>query len=365
MDVLEMDRRFSWFRSLGRSLILIVVGALLLYGVLTNLYQQEKNSIRQSLASQAALYIKLQRKIFSEDLHNLVRGIYFLSQQCNLDRVPETAREKRSLAETFLSFLNAYDDIDQVRLLDLAGNELVRVNYNGGSPGIVKPNRLQDKSQRYYFKEMQRYFKAIADPDKILVYISRLDLNVEWGQIEVGFKPTIRIGTPLYDSDGKRIGYLMLNYLAEVMLDQFRHASILINGDVRLIDSHAVVLAFGDSSIPEVQQEFDKPLLTLPDGRTDRGNDTYLIGRIDPARELDVIPSVHGVVAEPDYFWMIVVRVGEEQTALAMSSYKVIARQLCLVAVLILILLAIPLGALLEWRAVHNSHRKICGEEAG
>lgn len=352
-----VDRHFSWFRALGVSLLIIAVGALLLYGALIVLTQQERNVIRQSAALQAEQYIQLQQKIFSEELHKLVRGIYFLARQSNLTRPVETAQEKSALAGRFLSFMKAYDDVDQVRLLGLTGRELVRVNYKGGSPGIVPPDRLQDKSHRYYLKDMQRYFKAVGNPGKVQGYISRLDLNVERGQIEVRLKPTIRLGIAVYDSNGKKIGYLILNYLAETMLEQFRHTSALINGDVRLIDSHAVVLASGERAIPEVQQ-FARHLVALPDGRTDSGNDTFIVARIDPARELDVIPSLHGVAADPDYFWMIAVRIGEEQIVQALSSYEAFAGQIYFIAVLILILFAIPLGLLLEWRRVHSNHIK-------
>ena len=60
--------------------------------------------------------------------------------------------------------------IDQLRLLDLHGREIVRVSFNGGMPTTASADVLQDKSDRYYFKAMQQLQSG-------QLYISELDLN--------------------------------------------------------------------------------------------------------------------------------------------------------------------------------------------
>jgi len=104
---------------------------------------------------------------------------------------------------------------DQIRIIDLNGNEMVRVNYNNGSPAIVPEESLQDKSGRYYFEN-----SIILDENNL--YISKLDLNVEGGEIEIVGgepKPVLRFATPLYNSDNEKIGVLVINYLAKDLLD--------------------------------------------------------------------------------------------------------------------------------------------------
>ena len=88
--------------------------------------------------------------------------------------------------------------------MDIEGVELIRVNYNNGDPYVVPEKDLQDKSDRYYFHE------AIV-LDKGDIYTSPLDLNIEKGEIEIPYKPMLRIGTPYFDNDGKKRGVVFLN----------------------------------------------------------------------------------------------------------------------------------------------------------
>ena len=53
------------------------------------------------------------------------------------------------LAADFLIFCRRKKIYDQIRIIDLEGNETLRINDNDGDPAIVPPESLQDKSERY------------------------------------------------------------------------------------------------------------------------------------------------------------------------------------------------------------------------
>ena len=110
---------------------------------------------------------------------------------------------------------------DQLRLLDLNGREIVRVNRKGQDAVAVLKNDLQDKSNRYYFRSVKDL--AIGE-----VFVSRLDLNIENGQIETPWKLMIRIATPFEDRFGRKAGVLVANLNATSLLNEFE---ILFNGD--------------------------------------------------------------------------------------------------------------------------------------
>jgi len=110
---------------------------------------------------------------------------------------------------------------DQLRLLDRNGHEIVRVNRKGEDAVAVLKSDLQDKSDRYYFRSV----KDLAMGE---VFVSRLDLNVENGQIETPWKPMIRIATPFSDRFGHKSGVLVANLNATALLNEFE---ILFNGD--------------------------------------------------------------------------------------------------------------------------------------
>lgn len=97
----------------------------------------------------------------------------------------------------------------QVRWLDETGWERVRVDHSGG---VVEGKALQFKGDRYYFKNS-------AGLPAGSIYVSPLDLNVEGGRIEIPYRPTLRIATPVIGENGKRRGVFIINLDAGYLLD--------------------------------------------------------------------------------------------------------------------------------------------------
>ncbi|MES9981503.1 MAG: sensor domain-containing diguanylate cyclase [Candidatus Thiodiazotropha sp. 6PLUC5] len=93
----------------------------------------------------------------------------------------------------------------QIRYLDTNGKEIVRINNREGEQEIVPRFQLQDKSERYYFKEAIKLNQGS-------IYISPLDLNVENGVVEQPVRPTIRFATAVFDGYGVKQGILIINY---------------------------------------------------------------------------------------------------------------------------------------------------------
>lgn len=141
---------------------------------------------------------------------------------------PSTTTLSR-LQERFLTFAQAYGKYHQVRLLNLAGQEQVRVNCANGKTLLVPDEQLQNKADRYYFTN------AIS-LDKGVIYISRFDLNLEQGKVETPWRPMIRLATPMFDSAGQRKGVLILNYLGHFILDELRLQDIASQGQLMLIN---------------------------------------------------------------------------------------------------------------------------------
>ena len=112
--------------------------------------------------------------------------------------------------------------------------EKARINLDGENVSIVPEDKLQNKSDRYYFQEIVK-FKRDS------VYFSVLDLNVESNKIEIPYKPMIRIGSPVFDSDGNVIGIVIVNFLGNIILDEIKlkakqtNAHILFFNQKRLL----------------------------------------------------------------------------------------------------------------------------------
>ena len=164
--------------------------------------------------------------------------------------------DRRYIEQEFLEFTRSKMVYDQIRFLDRSGMEQVRINFNNGSPSIVEEEDLQDKSDRYYFRDSIKQ----AEGD---VYISPFDLNKEYGKIELPYNPMIRFGTPLFDSQGEIAGVIILYYLGDTMLEDLRTANRNYPGSFFLLNMNGYWL-FSDKREDEWGFMFpDRQNLTL------------------------------------------------------------------------------------------------------
>ena len=125
-----------------------------------------------------------------------------------------------SVDDLFLTLIKSDKDMMQIRYLDKDGMEKIRVdktNHNTKAK-IVEPTMLQDKSKRDYF--------TIAKTKPLeKVHFSSIDLNMENGQIELPYKPTLRAMLPIV-KDGEFGGVLIINYFMDDFLQRLFNAPL-------------------------------------------------------------------------------------------------------------------------------------------
>ncbi|MBL3599035.1 MAG: response regulator [gamma proteobacterium endosymbiont of Lamellibrachia anaximandri] len=169
------------------------------------------------LNTSAKSNVRLAAEFFREELGDVISDLRILSEDQDLEdalemKVPEA---RISLSNKLLIFAREKKVFDQIRILDVDGREVVRVNYNDGAPVSVSKAQLQDKSGRYYFKE------AVAKREG-QYFVSQFDLNMEKGAIERPYKPTLRVSTPVFSPSGSKIGVLVMNYRGQYLLKTIR-----------------------------------------------------------------------------------------------------------------------------------------------
>lgn len=169
-----------------------------------------------------AEYIKLRLSTIISDLHVIAYHRQILD-------LIQGGRDGEAFKQELLD-LSRYKGIyDQIRVLDNRGQELVRVDLCGSRPILVPPAELQFKGQRYYVRDIQNLSRGE-------VYMSRLDLNVEHGLVEVPLKPVIRFGIPLFNEQGVRRGSLFLNYLGNDLISALQELSFDSPGRLMLLN---------------------------------------------------------------------------------------------------------------------------------
>ncbi|PPC78637.1 hypothetical protein C4K68_03770 [Pokkaliibacter plantistimulans] len=147
-----------------------------------------------------------------------------------------TAAPDALLASLFGDVGRAYPQYMQIRWLSNQGIEQVRVDRTGPQLKTITGQDLQNKDRRYYVQQGLK-----TEPGK--VYVSPLDLNVEAGQIETPYRPTLRAVTKVVTASGETQGIAVLNLDASQLIAELRTSA-----DAMLVDEQGYWLVGPDAS---------------------------------------------------------------------------------------------------------------------
>ncbi|MCP3943041.1 MAG: response regulator [Desulfobacteraceae bacterium] len=126
---------------------------------------------------------------------------------------------RKGLVHDLIQFARFEGIYDQIRYLDEYGMEKIRINFNKGHPGSIGKEQLQNKADRYYFKDTIKL-------NRNEIFMSPMDLNIENGKIEFPLKPMIRIAAPVFNKKGEKKGIIIINYLSKNLLNALNDKKI-------------------------------------------------------------------------------------------------------------------------------------------
>lgn len=137
---------------------------------------------------------------------------HYLNLRSYRQNSPPLELARQALEQEFLAFLLSRKIYYQIRYLDELGQERVRVEMKNGKPVAVAQAYLQNKAQQDYFLEtMQLTGREI--------FVSPLELNREYGKIEIPHKPVIRYAIPVFYLSGHQAGVVITNIDANQFLE--------------------------------------------------------------------------------------------------------------------------------------------------
>ena len=131
-----------------------------------------------------------------------------------IDQAPGSVHDvlTRDVERDLLRLTELHPHVYQMRVIDLGGRERVRIEKKGDQLISVARDQLQDKSDRYYVREALQ-----KKPGEL--YVSPLDLNEEFGRVELPEKPVIRVASVVAGEDGRARGLIVVNLHAQVLLE--------------------------------------------------------------------------------------------------------------------------------------------------
>lgn len=222
------ENRQSKKHLVSYSIISFLLVFILSFLVLFFIEKEVRTTRIEELKSQEQRVVKLENDFLGRELSMLLSDLHYLHHAYQNDLFETNDYSK--VTANWVEFSTQRRIYDQIRFLDANGDEKIRVNFDNNKGYSVPEKDLQNKKNRYYFTETVKL-------NEESVYVSPLDLNIEHGEVEVPYKPMIRISTPLYDEKGTFKGIIVLNYLAEHMLTGFRELASNSQGEIILLNA--------------------------------------------------------------------------------------------------------------------------------
>ncbi|MCB9438143.1 MAG: GAF domain-containing protein [Anaerolineales bacterium] len=219
-----------------------------------------RSEITDSVGAQEEQNIAVEAANLNAFLQGVQQDIVLLKDVNSVDRLAlalisgdesEIQAARQTVEHDFSILSDSRRIYDQIRFIDLSGNEVVRVDFDGQSATVINQANLQNKVDRDYFKQT-----IALGPDQL--YVSRLDLNregtpptIEGTITNASIVPVLRYGTPVYVSDastGQSVlaGVVVINALANDLLSLLHPSAD--DAEVYLVDNEGYYLYNSKSS---------------------------------------------------------------------------------------------------------------------
>lgn len=258
------------------TLYFIVFGIVLsTFGALVS-YKFQIDEIHKSVDKKAVEVFDIKTKVVLKPaikhMDNIVKSLGLNTTIQDFLKT-KNSHSLEELEQIFLAIAYSQNNIMQARLIGRDGKEIIRVDRTAenSDPFIVDKSKLQDKCNR-------DYFQILSKMKTQNIWHSKLDLNIENGKIEIPYKPTIRIGMPLFDKE-TFIGVVIVNLLTNELFDSIGTSSgfnhYIIDKDKNYILHPNSKFSF--NKYKNIDKSFAED---FPDGLNGYGIYAYPIGNI-------------------------------------------------------------------------------------
>ncbi len=253
------------------------------------------------------------KEAIDKNLKNIAADLIILSQNKALTQTDANSLAIDDLTKDMLILMKEKRIYDQLRYIDETGMEVVRINFSRNQPYSVAADKLQNKVNRYYFRETLEFSAGE-------IFISPFDLNVEHGKIELPYKPMIRLSTPVYDKHGYKRGIIVINYFGIELIHDLLVAASDIIDHITLLNSDSYWLRNPERGLEwGFMLENDKHFKGLFPGSWERivatdsgqfsdGNGFFTFDTVYPLSKDSIFGTSIKAVnpSAPKYYWKLV-----------------------------------------------------------
>lgn len=224
LSLLKAKRTLLW--ALALSIVFIVVTVAFFENRIRQSAEQQTFEALTESAQEVVGVVDANLRTYMDTLRFLhsspaVQGVVdaSLNDKADTQEGMSTEQWKRQVESMFAVFMENNREVDQLRIIlaDEKGSEFIRVEQVGKSIEIVAQTELQEKGNRDYYVES-------VSKNRNEFYISDINLNREYGKIEFPYKSVLRLSLPLFSENGERIGFIIANINAQILLTKMQEA---------------------------------------------------------------------------------------------------------------------------------------------
>jgi len=219
------------------------------YFVIAIIIRVNSNNVHKSeILNSEEQTVDVEKTIVSNKINRLITDVLYLSDTLKLSE--SSTADYLEVEKQWVAFADRKKIYDQIRYIDLEGNEEIRIDYSEDGSYVIKKEELQNKKDRYYYIDTIKLGQN-------QIYISKFDLNIENNIVESPINPMIRFSTPYYGSDGRLKGIVVLNYSASEMLEQVKKIASTSQGNILMLNSNGYWLFNQENSDKEWSFMYD------------------------------------------------------------------------------------------------------------
>ncbi len=216
--------------------------------------KKEKANLRQITLNEIKKEVQSQGSMINESVMELVNDVRFLSKTPpiqgiirarfgnGIDPLDGSTEEvwRERLTTILVGFLGEKNKYLHARYIGIAGNgkEIVRADRVSGQVVTVEAQNLQSKGHR-------NYFKSTIVLKKGEVYLSPINLNREFGGIDIPHTPVIRVAVPVHDFKGKIFGVVAVN----MKFGEILNSLLKKNPALRVVDQSGNYIAHKNTEL--------------------------------------------------------------------------------------------------------------------
>ena len=182
-------------------------------------YHNQKEQLQEKVIEETKSYIQSKTLYLKESIENYKNTLLGVRESQIFADYLQT-RNATELELLFDYIVSSNKDVMQLRYIDKSGQELLRFQKNHLTNRSIKVGKeqLQNKKSRDYFQNTIKLFDNET-------WISKIDLNEEYGEVQKPLTPTLRIATPVYYNE-KIHGIMIVNIFVSSLIEKLQNAPL-------------------------------------------------------------------------------------------------------------------------------------------